>query len=169
MRQQVVSDTLPEDSQAAPVKFMPRPWLKPDGTLNKPMLRWLCEGLFLRFMSMPGVTDSYIREQFASVMDPVETDELTQFLMNIGCVIRVQNDYDQRKPQLFGPPKVEKVTVVSYDIPLDAMMKFAAVFEKTPMPDFVTHWLTGASGTPERSTVFGRRKLPLSTNAPPIL
>jgi len=159
LSQRVVCDSTGSQTEGDVVKFLPRPWLKPDGTINKPMLRWLSEGVFLRIMSMPGVTDSYIQEQFISVLDPRETAELTEFLVNIGCVTRIEKEFCQKKPRLFGPPAVEKIIRVSYEPPMDALIKFAVAFEKTPMPEFVQSWLTGASGADRGAAVFGRRRM----------
>ncbi|VDP06369.1 unnamed protein product [Soboliphyme baturini] len=63
----LVSDK--DDKICEMVRFLPRPWVRPDGSLNRSMLRWCAEGIFFRILEAPGALETYITEEFSTILN----------------------------------------------------------------------------------------------------
>ncbi|CDW53103.1 General transcription factor 3C polypeptide 1 [Trichuris trichiura] len=123
------------DSEAFVV--LPRRWLRLDGSINRPLLRWFCEGIFTRILTLPGVLETDLCNHYCSFLTSCQVKELLKFLTDVGCIERTVTVYRPKKFTLFGCSLGEPVECVSYMPTLDCVTKFATVFEGIPLPEGV--------------------------------
>lgn len=80
-----------ELTRTEPVRFIPKPWLKSDGSINMPMLRWQLEGVLLLIMAKNGASEERLISMFGPVLQPCLTLELAEFLVEqLGAVRRIE-------------------------------------------------------------------------------
>lgn len=115
-----------------PIQLLCRPWLKPNGELNRPMLNEMLRSISSHVMCFPGVTHATISEKYAAVLTPVQLIELLEVLEDVGCVRRTCLKQSQ-KPKLFDPPAEilvvdsdEDDAVVHYHAEVDCIIKLGA-------------------------------------------
>ncbi|CAH1784137.1 unnamed protein product, partial [Owenia fusiformis] len=86
-----------------PIQLVSRPWIKPEGTLNKPTFKIMIEAVLLFIMTSPGCTSDAINARFNPSLQPIAITELTEILEEIGCIKRIPIS-KPLKPSLFSKP-----------------------------------------------------------------
>ena len=61
-----------------PVQFVSRPWRSPDGTINRPVLRMMLEGVLMHLLQYPGASFASIKDKFNVLLQPVPLTELIE-------------------------------------------------------------------------------------------
>ena len=71
---------------AEEVRFVMRPWLKADGSLNRRVLDRMLGGLLSHVMSRPGQSAECVCRRFAPALQPAHSLELVEVLRELGCL-----------------------------------------------------------------------------------
>lgn len=58
------------------VRLIPRPWKTPEGTVNRPVLKMMLEGVLMFIMNQPGVTLKTLYDKYSPILQPVAALEL---------------------------------------------------------------------------------------------
>ncbi|XP_046584919.1 general transcription factor 3C polypeptide 1-like [Haliotis rubra] len=125
--------TLPEMpfalSSYEKVRLIARPWRKPEGHLNKWLLKFMLESVMLYIMSNPGVRNTVIYQKYTPYLQPVVVQELVEMLEDLNCLSRTCLTV-KVKSSLFNSAKVERVAsgsldddIVMYEAKMDCTFK----------------------------------------------
>ncbi|KHJ45197.1 hypothetical protein D918_04501 [Trichuris suis] len=129
--------SLQQDADSEAFVVLPRRWLRLDGSINRPLLRWFCEGIFTRILALPGVLEDDLCKHYSSFLAACQVRELLKFLTDVGCIERMVTVYRPKKFTLFGCTLEDPVECVSYMPTLDSVTTFATIFEGIPLPEGV--------------------------------
>ena len=58
--------------------MIPRPWKTPEGTVNRPVLRMMTEGVLLHIMCNPGITLQSLYNKYHNILQPMQVRELVE-------------------------------------------------------------------------------------------
>ncbi|XP_048252917.1 general transcription factor 3C polypeptide 1-like isoform X1 [Haliotis rufescens] len=111
------------------VRLIARPWRKPEGHLNKWLLKFMLESVMLYIMSNPGVRNTAIYQKYTPYLQPVVVQELVEMLEDLNCLTRTCLTV-KVKSSLFHNAKVERVAsgsldddIVMYEAKMDCTFK----------------------------------------------
>ena len=92
-----------KDGNYARVELVVRPWRKPDGNLNRPVLYMMMRSILMYVMSFPGAPFKAVANKLSPTVQPIAVRELLDMLVDVGCVSRL---YLKRTitPSLFSVP-----------------------------------------------------------------
>ena len=65
------------------IRLICRPWKKPEGSLNRPMLKLLLESHLTYIMTNPGVSEADIIRKFSPHLQPIVVKEVIEVCMYI--------------------------------------------------------------------------------------
>ncbi|KAM3864620.1 general transcription factor 3C polypeptide 1 [Diretmus argenteus] len=133
----------PPDTDDEELSFISRPWRMVDGKVNLPACKGMLEGLLYHIMSRPGLTQHTLVEHYRKVLHPVVVLDLTQALIEMGCV-KKRSLVRNRKPSLFSCPvgqtggeagvRTEEPDTVFYEPTISCCLRLAQVLPNEP------HW-----------------------------
>ncbi len=84
--------------RAEEVRFCPRPWLRPDGSLNRRVLDRLLGAVLGHVMVRPGQAAGDACARFAPALQPAHCLELVDLLRELGCVAALALRAPERGP-----------------------------------------------------------------------
>ncbi|XP_076321577.1 general transcription factor 3C polypeptide 1 [Tachypleus tridentatus] len=93
------------------VSFVIRPWRKPDGSLNRPILKKMLCAVLSYIMTFPGIKQDDLCDHFTGALKPIYTLELLEILQDLKCVSSFTL-VDSHEPSLFS-------SLIQYQIELD--------------------------------------------------
>ncbi|KAL5014633.1 hypothetical protein ScPMuIL_008903 [Solemya velum] len=124
-----------EEKQVQPVstyekvRFVSRPWRKPEGRINKPVLKVMLESVLLWVMSNPGCTDDTVYKRYMPHLQPGMIRDIIDILEDLGCVTKTILR-EQLRPSLFSKPSPLSIVedyreedIVVYDGTVDAVFR----------------------------------------------
>ncbi|XP_074646266.1 general transcription factor 3C polypeptide 1-like [Tubulanus polymorphus] len=103
------------------VRFIARPWMKPEGLINKPTLKMMLEGLMMYIMSNPGIKFGDLCEKLNPILQPMCIIELVEVLEKIGCINRINIVKPTHGTSLFS----KRLPVTASDIEDDVNCAFS--------------------------------------------
>ncbi|KAK3581289.1 hypothetical protein CHS0354_033022 [Potamilus streckersoni] len=68
------------------VRHTMMPWKKPEGVLNRPIMRMMLESLMLYIMAKPGISESKLFSRFSPHFQPATICSLIEMLEKVGCI-----------------------------------------------------------------------------------
>uniref|UniRef100_A0A5S6R5H9 B-block binding subunit of TFIIIC domain-containing protein n=1 Tax=Trichuris muris TaxID=70415 RepID=A0A5S6R5H9_TRIMR len=128
---------LEEDFNSETCLVLPRRWIRLDGSINRAVLRWLCEGIFTRILALPGVLEEDLCKHYASFLAAYEVRELLQFLIDSECIERMLTICRSKKFTVFSCSSEAPVERVSFLALPDSVTRFATIFDGVALPEGV--------------------------------
>ncbi|XP_056136206.1 general transcription factor 3C polypeptide 1-like [Lampris incognitus] len=123
--------------------FISRPWRMVDGSVNRPACKGMLEAILYHIMSKPGLTEQTLVEHYKDVLQPVVILDLTQALIELGCV-KKRSVIKGPKPSLFSRSAgriggdtgvgTEDANSVFYEPTISCCLRLAQVLPNEP------HW-----------------------------
>ncbi|XP_014767991.1 general transcription factor 3C polypeptide 1 [Octopus bimaculoides] len=133
------SCTAPSLSTYKKVRVLCRPWRKPEGLLNRNVLKMMLESLMFFIMSKPGVSEETIFAKYNPVLQPVPVKELLGLLEDIGCVSKTI----LRKPRWISVfSKTNSIEEVEEDHEGDVIMYDVTLEGTLRMGQFMSHLMS---------------------------
>ncbi|XP_035677230.1 general transcription factor 3C polypeptide 1-like [Branchiostoma floridae] len=114
-----------------PVAFLSQPWRAVDGSVNMRVLETMLQGLLLRILQKPGISQTAVLQHVQTVLPAMAALQLLQMLQAMGC-ITVRHVRRAPKARLFSAP-VSLVEgkgdedEVYYEPTADAILKLAEI------------------------------------------
>ncbi|KAL3851905.1 hypothetical protein ACJMK2_015600 [Sinanodonta woodiana] len=68
------------------VRHIMLPWKKPEGVLNRPIMRMMLESLMLYIMAKPGISETKLFSRFCPHFQPATVCNLIEMLEKVGCI-----------------------------------------------------------------------------------
>lgn len=101
----------PEDSFAVStydkVRLVIQPWRKPEGGVNKPILKMMMESLMLYLMMHPGSTEDALCKRYTPYLQPMVIRNVLDILEDIGCITK--HYMKKRTVTLFSKPSLSEI------------------------------------------------------------
>lgn len=100
------------------VRLVIQPWRKPEGGINRPILKMMMESILLYLMMNPGCKEEAICQRYSPYLQPMVIRNIVDILEDIGCVTRLgmkkQTSTLFSKPTFpeFGSAEEEDYTVI---------------------------------------------------------
>ncbi|GAB1609803.1 general transcription factor 3C polypeptide 1-like [Argonauta hians] len=133
------STLAPSMSTYKKVRVLCRPWRKPEGLLNRNVLKMMLESLLFFIMSKPGVSEETIFAKYNPVLQPVPIKELLGLLEDIGCVTKTI----LRKPRWISVfSKTSPIEEIEEDYEGDAIMYDVTLDGTLRMGQFMSHLMS---------------------------
>ena len=82
------------------IRLICRPWKKPEGSLNRPMLKLLLESHLTYIMTNPGVSEADIIRKFSPHLQPIVVKEVIEVCMYIDHLNFQLRENNQTNPRI---------------------------------------------------------------------
>ncbi|XP_038054326.1 general transcription factor 3C polypeptide 1-like isoform X2 [Patiria miniata] len=117
------------DGVYEPVDFVPRPWCKVNGKVNRPELCKMIRGIALKILAEPGIKESQIVHHLRIIFRKVDSLKLLQIMSDLGLITR--HCVTLPKPSLFGRTKSRSQPTVYYYHPsINCLTIMGALFDE---------------------------------------
>ncbi|XP_053377869.1 uncharacterized protein LOC128547945 [Mercenaria mercenaria] len=101
------NDEAPAVSTYDKVRLIIQPWRKPEGGINKPILKMMLESVLLFIMMNPGSPEDALVKRYAPYLQPMILRNIVDVLEDIGCVTR--EFISKTKSTLFSKPSIPTI------------------------------------------------------------
>ncbi|XP_064632397.1 general transcription factor 3C polypeptide 1-like isoform X2 [Lineus longissimus] len=82
------SHSLPVEGTYERVRVLCRPWIKPEGYVNRPTLKMMLEAVLMYIMNNPGIMMKGLVKKFNPILQPMGILELLEMLEKTECITR---------------------------------------------------------------------------------
>ncbi|XP_060590101.1 general transcription factor 3C polypeptide 1-like [Ruditapes philippinarum] len=103
----VIQNKAPSVSTYDKVRLVIQPWRKPEGGINKGILKMMLESVMLYLMMNPGSPEDALVRRYSPYLQPMILRNIVDVLEDIGCVYR--KFINSTKPSLFSKPSLPTV------------------------------------------------------------